>query len=68
MRTAISPDEPQESLGGGVLLRLELVHHQLLDRPGLGGGSKKTVTDFLNNGKVGDSVSTLYRTAAWKIP
>jgi hypothetical protein len=41
------PDEPQEALGGSVLLGLELVAAEVLDVLGLGGGGGLAVTEFL---------------------
>jgi hypothetical protein len=42
------PDEPQETLGGSVLLRLELVAAEVLDIVGLGGGGELAFTEFLD--------------------
>lgn len=41
------PNEPQQTLGGDVLLGLELVAGEILDVFGVGGGSELTVADFL---------------------
>lgn len=41
------PDQPQKTLGGSVLLGLELITAQVLDVLGLGGGSKLAIADFL---------------------
>lgn len=42
-----APNEPEETLGGSVLLGLELVSAEILDVFGLGGGSELTFTEFL---------------------
>lgn len=45
------PDQPQETLGGGVLLGLELVAAEVLEVFGLGGRSQLAITDFLSSGR-----------------
>lgn len=42
-----APDEPEETLGGGVLLGLELVPAEVLDVLRLGGGRELPIADFL---------------------
>lgn len=42
------PDQPQKTLGGSVLLRLELVAAEVLDIGGLGGGGELALTEFLD--------------------
>ena len=41
------PDEPEETLGGDVLLLLKLVDDEVLEGLGEGRGSELPVTDFL---------------------
>lgn len=41
------PDKPEETLGGSVLLSLELVAAEVLDVLGLEGGGKLAVAEFL---------------------
>ena len=51
------PDEPEETLGGGVLLGLDLVAAEILDVLGFGRGSKLAITDLLCWGRwVSDSI------------
>lgn len=42
------PDEPEETLGGSVLLGLELVPAEILDVLGLAGGRELPFADFLH--------------------
>lgn len=44
------PDEPEETLGGDVLLGGELVLDEFLQVLGLGGGGELTVTNLLYTG------------------
>lgn len=41
------PDEPYETFGRGVFLRLQFVEHELLEGFGVGGGCELSVPDFL---------------------
>lgn len=41
------PDQPEETLGGGVLLRLQLVADQVLDVFGLEGGDELALAKLL---------------------
>ena len=50
-RMGDAPDEPEETLGGGVLLGLDLVAAEILDVLGLGRGSELPVTDLLYWGR-----------------
>lgn len=43
-----APDEPEETLGGGVLLGLELVPAEVLDVLRLAGGRELPLADFLH--------------------